>query len=903
MKVKKFSCGGYIWNHDNDLDGQTAADALVQRSGLNAEDVESLTGRQTEPFVDSTIPSLQQSTKQLIDYVYRNPLSPLSRQVRFLILSIALCHTCIPEKRKQSDEIRFQANSPDELALVTAAQEMGYLLVDRQNSTVTLKIAQGDDGADTTSQTYEILHVIEFTSSRKRMSIIVREPDGRICIHCKGADTVIRTLLRLSDLAAMQVKALEERVDNRKSLESRAELRRRSTALSGRRSSFGASGPMSRHRTAQERQSMSYGIDQGLSGEGADVATSPTSPTVADAPSFSPRTSVSRALHRSSTQGQSPQSEPDDEERLAPKFSNLNELAEDPLLSNEEWVMERTLGHINDFANVGLRTLLHAGRYLSEDEYRSWTEIYSKATTSLTNREEQICEAADLIEKQFELIGATAIEDKLQDGVPDTIDRLRRANIKLWMLTGDKRETAISISRSCRLAKDYSTFVILDHTLGNVEQRIATAQLDIAHGAVAHVVLVVDGETLAYIEASTVERRAFLELAILVDSVICCRASPSQKAMLVRSIRHQVNGAVTLAIGDGANDVAMIQEADVGIGISGGKEGLQAARTSDYAIAQFRFLCKLLLVHGRYNYDRISKYILATTYKEMIFYMTQALYQRSNGYTGTSLYESWSLSWYNAFFTSLPVIFLGAFMADLLPVTLLAVPELYTRGQRKGSFNFKIWVWWTFLATGEAMLVYFLMYGIYGRTSFTLDNGVYAMGVLTYSASVVVVNLKLQVLEIHNKTILAGTAIVLSIGVWFAWNLLLSGVYRNNVIYNVRDGLLDRFGRNALWWLTLIAIVLSFLLLELAIKAVKAAFFPSDVELFQVFEKDEKLRQRFEDSATPFLYQAPNLSTKSTSMDAKNKFAVEAESSRRSKVPSAIQKPLAVLKKGLAEFR
>jgi phospholipid-translocating ATPase len=872
MKVKKLSCGGYIWNHDIDLDGKKAGNPIVQRSGLNAEDVESLSDRRNEPSRDSAIPTLEQSTRQLIDYVYQNPLSPLSTKVRFLILSIALCHTCIPERRNQSDEIRFQATSPDELALVTAAQEMGYLLASRQNSTVTIKMSHAGDDGDTITETYEVLHVIEFTSSRKRMSIVVREPDGRICIHCKGADTVICTLLRLSDLAAMQVKALEQEVDERKSLEARAAIRRRSTAASVRRSSLGASVARGRSSMAQERRSMGYKADPDLSGREAEVASSPTSPV-------------------------------GDDERVASNFSNLNELANDPQVSNEEWVMERTLGHINDFANVGLRTLLHAGRYLKPEEYRTWSEIYHKATTSLTDREEQICEAANLIEKQFELIGATAVEDKLQDGVPDTIDRLRRANIKLWMLTGDKRETAISISRSCRLAKDYSTFVILDHIAGNVEQRIANAVLDISQGAVAHVVLVVDGETLGYIEANAAQRTAFLDLAILVDSVICCRASPSQKAMLVKSIRHQVNGAVTLAIGDGANDVAMIQEADVGIGISGGKEGLQAARTSDYAIAQFRFLCKLLLVHGRYNYDRISKYILATTYKEMIFYLTQALYQRSNGYTGTSLYESWSLSWYNAFFTSLPVIFLGSFMADLLPVTLLAVPELYTRGQRKGSFNFKIWLWWTFMATVEAMMVYFIMYGIYGRTPFTLDNGVYAMGVLTYSACVIVVNLKLQVLEIHNKTILAAIAIVLSVGVWFAWNLLLSGVYGNNVIYNVRDGLLDRFGRNALWWLTLIAIVLSFLLLELAVKALKAAFFPSDVELFQVFEKDQKLRQRFEDSATPFLHHAPHVSTHQTSTDEGGKAAVEAERSDDSKVASAVRKSIGVCRKGLGSAK
>jgi phospholipid-translocating ATPase len=141
---------------------------------------------------------------------------------------------------------------------------------------------------------------------------------------------------------------------------------------------------------------------------------------------------------------------------------------------------------------------------------------------------------------------------------------------------------------------------------------------------------VVDGQTLSEIDANETLALLFFDLAVLADSVICCRASPSQKASLVKRIRTKVSKSITLAIGDGANDIAMIQEAHVGIGISG-KEGLQAARISDYSIAQFRFLQRLLLVHGRWNYVRTGKYILATFWKEMMFYLVQALYQRWNG--------------------------------------------------------------------------------------------------------------------------------------------------------------------------------------------------------------------------------------------------------------------------------
>jgi phospholipid-translocating ATPase len=907
MKVKKLSCGGYIWNHNRDTGDlnmgkgplqtsqttrgkspvsgrvdqvdQTAQRSIMSSIRRGSQDVESLSEKQSEPLGEPVSSSRNESTMRLIEYICKNPHAPLATKARFFLLSIALCHTCVPEKGEQSDEIRYQAASPDELALVMAAQDMGYLFLDRQSSTVTIKIFWKGESAEPALETYEILHVIEFTSNRKRMSVIVREPDGGICVHCKGADTVIRGLLRLADLAAMQAKAIEQQVNERKGLEGREALRRRSTASSMGRFSFGIEGPGRNSSTAQRQRSVRYSVDEWLTDREVDAAISSTSPIGAHAPPFSPRSSMPE------TRGASG---PADGVQASILLPAVKDLVDDRLVSDDAWVMEQTIRHIDDFANEGLRTLLHAARYLEEEEYKSWAETYREATTSLSDREEKIREVANLIEKRFELIGATAIEDKLQDGVPDTIDRLRRANIKLWMLTGDKRETAISISRSCRLAKDYSTFIILDHMAGAVEDRMATALHDMSQGTIAHGVLVVDGETLASIESNAGQKTAFLELAILVDSVICCRASPSQKAMLVKSIRHRVNGAVTLAIGDGANDVAMIQEADVGIGISGGKEGLQAARTSDYAIAQFRFLNKLLLVHGRYNYDRISKYILGTTYKELLFYLTQALYQRSNGYTGTSLYESWSLSWYNAFFTSLPIIFLGAFMADLSSATLLAVPELYTKGQRKGSFNFKLYLWWSFMATVEAMLVYFIMYGIFARASFTLDNGVYAMGVMTYTACVVIVNVKLQVLEIHNKNILAAIGLGLSLLAWFAWNLLLSGVYKNNVIYNVKSGFLERFGRNGLWWLTLIVIVLTFLLFELAIKSLKAAFFPSDVNAFQVFERDPVMRRRFEESAAPLQQQSRKLPNQGSGSVDENKVAAEAD--REARIQAILRK-------------
>lgn len=419
-------------------------------------------------------------------------------------------------------------------------------------------------------------------------------------------------------------------------------------------------------------------------------------------------------------------------------------LVDEALAGNEGAVFERCFQHIDDFASEGLRTLLFAYRYVEEEDYGQWRAIYQEAATSLTNRQERVEAAADLLEQGFDLAGATAIEDKLQQGVPETIDKMRRANMKIWMLTGDKRETAINIAHAARICKPFSEVYVLDVDVdeAGLQERIASTLVDVGRGMIPHSVVVIDGQTLGVVEAQEEMRILFFDLVARVDSVICCRASPAQKATLVTCIRQRVPSSMTLAIGDGANDIAMIQASHVGIGISG-REGLQAARIADYAIAQFHFLQRLLLVHGRWNYIRTGRYVLGTFWKEMLFYLVQALYQKHNGYTGTSLYESTSLTVFNTLFTSLPVILLGIFEKDLRAETLLALPELYALGQQNQGFCFRKYVGWMAMAVCEACIVFYFMYGTYERALFTSDASLYAMGSLTFTVCVVFINIKM----------------------------------------------------------------------------------------------------------------------------------------------------------------
>ncbi|KAF2225946.1 hypothetical protein BDZ85DRAFT_272555 [Elsinoe ampelina] len=914
MKFRKISVAGTSWLHDVDLHDKADEQLLIHkkrkvkkskgkkpatqpRMSFNhpfednerTEKHETAEGdghrtprKSTSQWHSSARPDKAQpelSTTVLIGYIQRRPHSTFAKKARMLLLAIALCHTCLPE-RDEEDNIDFQASSPDELALVRAAKELDFWVWNRDAGTLTLKLYPNGKDAEPTYEEYEMLDVVEFSSKRKRMSVLVRFPDGRIAIICKGADSIVMERLRLATLARQKTNQIEARVNRRKSLEAQAALRRRSeqvehgrpsnarSSLSLGRKSFGAIG---RTSMTAKLQPIRDEVDNWLNEREHDVSAPPEDVDEY----YTPRPSMHGARKQSMAASE-----------MSSLYDEDDELVEESLAANEDAVIERCFQHINDFATEGLRTLLYGHRFLEQEEYDSWKKIYLDATTSLVDRQLLIEKAGELIEQDFELTGATAIEDKLQHGVPEAIDKLRRANIKMWMLTGDKRETAINIGHSCRLIKDYSTVTVLDKELGQLEQHIAAAILDVASGSLAHSVIVIDGQTLATVESEPPLRKLFLDLAISADSVICCRASPSQKSGLVKAIRRRVKDSITLAIGDGANDIAMIQEAHVGIGITG-REGLQAARVSDYSIAQFRFLVKLLLVHGRWNYVRVSKYTVGTFWKEIVFYLVQALYQRYTGYTGTSYYESWSLSLFNTLFTSLCVIFLGIFEKDLSAPTLLAVPELYTKGQRNEAFNFKVYLSWMFMGASESIIIFFVSHSLYGLTQFSThqDLDLFATGDIAFSACVILINLKLQAIEIHNKSVMALIANFCSIGGWFLWNMILSNVYADNRIYFVRDGFMGRFGRNPAWWAALTLAVAAVLLFEVAVRGLKAAFFPTDTETFQALERDLGVRKRFEEAAAMELQQGWRRGGKRSSGELEREREREEEERRARETP------------------
>ncbi|GLE03014.1 hypothetical protein PINS_up011893 [Pythium insidiosum] len=445
------------------------------------------------------------------------------------------------------------------------------------------------------------------------------------------------------------------------------------------------------------------------------------------------------------------------------------------------------------FASEGLRTLVLARKELSEREYLDWDAAYQRAVTSLTNREELLADVAEAIERDMTVVGATAIEDKLQEGVPSAIFNLAQAGIKIWMLTGDKEETAINIGHACRLINDSMRLLLInkENLRELVEQVDALYARDdvqalLQSRAVSNrLAIVCDGKSLVHVfppkNASTPEieavakalARKILSMASVCQALIACRVSPAQKADIVNLVRFQSpRKVVTLAIGDGANDVNMIQSAHVGVGVSG-QEGVQAVNASDYAIAQFRFLERLLLVHGRFNYRRISKLILYSFYKNVLLVIALFLFNFFNGQSGTSIFESFVMAGWN-FFLALPIIAIGVFDEDVAPEQVLRHPRLYVAGQRNECLNMTRFSAWIVNAIFQAVLCFAVTLLCTYHVP-DLGDALYLHGTVMYSVLLMTANVKV-VLETRSWTKFNVLFLVFSVWLYFFFLLVFPHV-------------------------------------------------------------------------------------------------------------------------------
>lgn len=631
--------------------------------------------------------------------------------VRKLVQAMAVAHDVVPEMSEDDDDDgdpeingqqehqEFQGESPDEVALVDAAFTAGVELRARTANTLVVQEA----GLDTLSQ-YKLLAKLDFTSERKRMSTVLRCPDGLVRIFTKGADMVMVNLLVRNSLFA----------------------------------------------------------------------------------------DISRDT--------------------------------------------------DTFSKEGLRTLIFGSRVIPEDEYQQWDVLYVEATTAMENRVDREAEVAALIENELELLGVTAVEDRLQDNVPHTIKFLRDAGIRLWVLTGDKRETAENIGYSSHLLDDSMLVIQVqcesatelherlskilrecsppssrDSKLGSflsgangnrddeephdnrghhrrhssTEAVLASLTLrSLKRGDELEMAMVIDGVSFSFVEGEELEQ-LFLEVADLCKTVICARVTPIQKAMVVR-LAHKYEHSNTLAIGDGGNDVSMIQEAHIGIGIKG-KEGSQAARAGDYSVGEFQHLRRLLAVHGRFSYIRTAGVINLSFYKNIFFSFTQILFQFYCFASGTTLHDQWIVTAWNSALTLIPPFLYGIFERDLEEGTVLRFPSVYSSNRNHRLFSMRTVLEFTIAySVWHATVLFFMTYVYFGRIepiAFTngQDTGFYLTG-LAVSTMAVPIALSKFLLSSHLWT----AAVLIGSGVSFALLWALIPVFVNLAHETELEGVLSK---------------------------------------------------------------------------------------------------------------
>ncbi|KAH1128775.1 hypothetical protein J1N35_000153 [Gossypium stocksii] len=617
---------------------------------------------------------------------------------------LALCHTAVPGELDPG-KIFYEAESPDEAAFVIAAREVGFQFFKRNQTSIQLRELDCNSG-EIVDREYELLHVLEFSSARRRMSVIVRNPERQLLLLAKGADSVI--FERLSEQGRM----------------------------------FGA----------------------------------------------------------------------------------------------------ETKEHIERYSEAGLRTLAVAYRELDDDKYKSWEQEYVKAKTSVSaDRDDLLDKMADLIERDLILLGATAIEDKLQKGVPDCIDKLAQAGIHIWVLTGDKKGTAINIGYACSLLRHEMKEILVILEKPGIEAvkrdtedftkayKIVEKQIDegisqVIRGSNTQFGLIIDGKSLIFaLDKNLVIR--FMELAMKCATVICCRSTPKQKAIVTRWVKS-VTGRTTLAIGDGANDVGMIQVADIGVGITG-VEGMQAAMSSDFSIAQFRFLERLLLVHGHWCYRRITMMICYFFYKNITFGFTLFWFEAYSSFSAQPAYNDWYMSSYNVLFTSLPVIALGVFEQDFSAQHCLEYPSLYKEGIDNVLFGWIHILGWMFNGVLSSVIIFFLTANSITGQAFCKDGQVAdysVLGLTMYTCVVLAVNCQMA-LSIKYFTWIQHLFIWGSITLWFKF-LLVYGSIPPTLSTTAYKVFIEACAPSIRYWLTIILVVIATLLPLFSYRAFQTRFRP-----------------------------------------------------------------------------
>ncbi|XP_046386255.1 probable phospholipid-transporting ATPase IIB isoform X3 [Ischnura elegans] len=401
------------------------------------------------------------------------------------------------------------------------------------------------------------------------------------------------------------------------------------------------------------------------------------------------------------------------------------------IVQYNDWLEEEC----DNMAREGFRTLVVAKKSLTEEQYLDFETRYNAARMSVSDRGVRVAAVVESLEREMELLCVTGVEDRLQEGVRPTLEVLRNAGIKIWMLTGDKLETATCIAKSSRLVSRTQGMHIFrpvtTRTDAHLELNAFRKKQDCA--------LVITGDSLEV--CLRYYEQELMELACASPGVVCCRCSPTQKAQVARLVRARAHGGgwspggggvsvsgangeggvssgggsrsgggrwrgAVAAVGDGGNDVSMIQAADAGIGIAG-SEGRQASLAADFSVTQFRYLARLMLVHGRRSYKRSASLGQFVIHRGLVISTMQAVFSSVFYFSSVALYQGFLMVGYATLYTMFPVFSL-VLDKDVSGKIALTYPELYKELSKGRSLSFKTFFMWVLISIYQGGVI---MYG------------------------------------------------------------------------------------------------------------------------------------------------------------------------------------------------
>jgi len=520
--------------------------------------------------------------------------------------------------------------------------------------------------------------------------------------------------------------------------------------------------------------------------------------------------------------------------------------------STPQNIMKKSLEHMDAFANQGYRVMLAGMRQISNEEYAVFAERYHHASTTIANRDEALEDLYATMEKDLLCVGVTCVEDKLQEEVPDTVQYLLRAEMHVWILTGDKLETAINIAHSSSIIdRETMTTAVIDGDEWAEIGPMTESAMQLEPG-VKGKALVIGGHALAVLtEEEHVDK--FVQLCSDCQVVVCARCAPVQKAEVVTLVMKRLN-KISLAIGDGGNDVPMILSADVGVGIMG-NEGMQASRSSDFSIGEFRLLKRLLSVHGRYSSLRMCDLIKFSFYKNVCFCTPQVVFAVYNLFSANTIHNEWIILAYNIVFTGLQPLAVAIFEKDLPEDLIDLFPEAYCTEERKNPLTAYMLMEWEAHAVMQGILFAFAALYAVGSGGYVADGlsvGIDSTGFILSSMVVWCVTLKYCVM-LRSFTVMHYIAIWLSILGFYlgliilnAWNSPSAGQSVNG--YGVINLVVLSQIKS---WMIIVCFTLLAAMPDVIIAYVRTNYFPAEWQVVHAADRYgkrdelEKLSYRF----------------------------------------------------------